>query len=93
MRHAGRVFIAALWGIGLVTGLVVTRAPEWLPLPSPLFMAPLIAAFLLDLALRPATAAGRIEPITMNERGISVIGAALIGFGITALSGQAPAPG
>ena len=88
MRHAGRLFIAALWGVGLVTGIVVARAPEWLPLPTPLFMVPLIAAFMLDLALRPATNDGRIEPITMNERGIGVIGAALIGFSVTALSGQ-----
>ncbi len=83
--RTGYVFVAALWAVGIVTGVVLARAPDSVPLPTPHLMVPLIVGLIVDLAIRPASNAGRIAPISMNERAIAVIGAALIGFGATAL--------
>ena len=85
MHRTGYFFIGTLWAVGVVTGLVLARGPDLVPLPTPHLMVPLIVGLLLDLAIRPASNAGRIAPITMNERAIGVIGAALVGFGATAL--------
>ena len=87
--RTGYVFIAALWVVGIVTGIVLARAPDSVPLPTPHLMVPLIVALIVDLAVRPASNAGRIAPVSMNERAIAVIGAALVGFVTTAqLSGS-----
>jgi hypothetical protein len=88
MRRTGHVFIAGLWAVGLATGVVLARAPDLVPLPTPHLMVPLIVGLIVDLAIRPASNAGRIEPISMNERAIAVIGAALIGFATTAFLSQ-----
>jgi hypothetical protein len=85
MARTGYFFIGGLWAVGLITGLVLARAPDLVPLPTPHLMVPLIVGLIVDLAIRPASNAGRIAPISMNERAIAVIGAALIGFGATAL--------
>jgi hypothetical protein len=76
--RAGRWFVAGLWAFGLASALVVLALPVLQTSVIPSLAWPLIAALLADLALRPAIAAGRIEPITMNERALAVIGAALI---------------
>jgi hypothetical protein len=87
--RTGYLFIAALWVVGLVTGIVLARSPDSIPLPTPHLMVPLIVALIVDLAIRPASTAGRIAPVTMNARAIGVIGAALVGFVTTAqLSGS-----
>lgn len=71
-------FIAALWAFGLASGLVVASRPGLRDLALPSLAWPLILALVADLALMPLARAGRIEPVTMNERAIAVIGAALI---------------
>jgi hypothetical protein len=87
--RTGFLFIATLWVVGLVTGVILARAPDSVPLPTPHLMVPLIIALIIDLAIRPASNAGRIAPISMNQRAIGVIGAALVGFVATAqLSGS-----
>jgi hypothetical protein len=85
MNRTGLLFIAGLWAAGVVTGIVLARAPDVIPLPTPHFMVPMIVGLIADLSMRPAINAGRIPPISVNERGIGVIGAAIIGFGVTAL--------
>ncbi|NNM74501.1 hypothetical protein [Enterovirga aerilata] len=76
--RTGRIFIAGLWAVGLVTGIVLARAPDAIPLPTPAILVPLAVGLLADLAMRPAAESGRIQPLTMNERAIGVIGGALI---------------
>jgi hypothetical protein len=85
MIRTGWYFVGGLWAVGLATGIFLARAPDTIPLPTPHFMVPLLVGLLADLALRPATNAGRIEPVSMNERAIAVTGAAIIGYGATAL--------
>lgn len=86
MTGTGRLFVLALWAVGLATGLVLARAPDTLALlPSPALTVPLAVALVADLALRPAAASGRIAPLTMNDRAIAVIGAGLLAIGASAL--------
>lgn len=87
MTRTGRVFIAGLWAIGLLAGLVLARFPDLIPLPTPYFSVPLIAALLVDVVIRSRIEAGQIEPVTMNERAVAVIGASFIGLGASALVG------
>lgn len=76
--RSGIWFIAGLWAFGLVSGLVVAGRPAWRDLAVPPYSWPLILALVVDLAHMPLARAGRIAPLTMNERAIGVIGAALI---------------
>ena len=74
----GRWFIGGLWAFGLVSGLAVAGSASLRALPIPSLAWPLAAALLADLALMPLAREGRIAPLTMNERAVAVIGAALI---------------
>ena len=85
MSSTGRFLVPALWAVGLATGLAIAFAPHLLPLPTPILTVPLIAALVADVALMPAARAGRIAPITMNDRGIGVIGAGVIAIAVSAL--------
>ena len=85
MSGTGRLFIAGLWLVGLLAGLVLIRAPD-LPLPVPALTIPLAASLLIDLALMlPALRASRLGEITMQDRMIGVIGGSLISIAVTAL--------
>jgi hypothetical protein len=79
-----RLFVGGLWAVGLVTGLILVRAPDLIPLPTPALSVPLVAALLVDLAMGPLVRAGKAEPLTMTQRAIAVIGAAGIGTAIAA---------
>lgn len=88
MLNSGRLFILGLWAVGIVTGLVAARAPHLLPVPTPALIVPLAVALVADLALRPSIEAGRIAPITMNERAVGVIGAGLAAVLLLAVLGS-----
>lgn len=88
MSRTGLLFVGGLWLAGLASGIVLARAPEAIPLPIPHFTIALAIGLLADLALMPATKTGRLAPLTTNERGIGVIGAALVSFGTAALLGS-----
>jgi hypothetical protein len=85
MTRTGQIFIGIVWAIGLLTGLVLSRAPDVLPVPTPAILVPLAVGLLADLALRPAAERGRLSPLTMNERAIGVIGGALVAIGASVL--------
>lgn len=90
VSRAGRLFIAALWLTGLVSGLLVARLPGIEVVPTPHLVIPLAAGLLLELALRMSSRAGWVESLTVNERAIGVIGAALISMAVAALAAPAP---
>ena len=85
MSRTGRYLIPALWAVGFGTGLTLAFAPHLLPLPTPILTVPLLCALAADLLLMPAASAGRIQPITMNDRAIGVIGAGVIAIAVSAL--------
>ena len=87
MSNTRRLYIAGLWLVGLVTGLVLMRAPN-LALPVPALTSPLVAALLIDLLMMvPALRESRLAEITMQDRMIGVIGAGLIATVTTAMLG------
>jgi hypothetical protein len=85
VTRTGQVFIGIVWAIGLVTGLVLAREPDALPVPTPAILVPLAVGLLVDLAVRPAAERGRMPPLTMNERATGVIGGAFVAVGVTVL--------
>ncbi len=76
--RVGIWFIAGLWAFGLASGFVVAGRPALRDAAIPSLAWPLVFALLVDLALMALSRAGRISAITMNERAVAVIGAALI---------------
>lgn len=78
MSSTGRLFIAGMWGVGLLVGVLIALMPELLALPMPHLTVPLIAGLLVELAIRPAISAGRVAALGGTERGVGVIGAAVI---------------
>ena len=83
--QTGAVFIGSLWAIGLLTGLVLGRNPEALPVPMPYFLVPLLAGLAFDLAVQLGLYGGRLRPVTMNERFLGVLGGSLLAFLAAAL--------
>jgi hypothetical protein len=86
---AGTWFIVGLLAFGVVSGFVVAASPTLRGLPLPSLVWPLAASFLADLALLPAARAGRIEPITFNQRAIGVVGGTLAHMAVLALAAPA----
>lgn len=84
----GRLFIAGLWLVGLLAGLVLLRLPD-LPVPVPALTIPLVVALLLDLVLMiPVLRSSRLGLVTMQDRMIGVVGASLIAIAVTTLAGR-----
>ena len=84
--HVGRHFVVGLLLFGVVVGLVVSRLPRLEVLPVPAFTLPLLLSFLVEVALMPFVRDGRVRALTMEERGLGVIGAALIATAILELA-------
>lgn len=87
MTRTAVIFVGLTWLAGIVTGIVMARFPNLVPLPVPTFTVPLMVGLLVDIAVRPAAESGRLAPVTMNERAIGVIGGAVLGLGAAALFG------
>lgn len=76
----GRLFIAGLWAVGLLTGILIARVPDTLPLPMPYFLVPLFAGLAVELAMRRPIQSGQLAELTAGERAIGVLGGAVISF-------------
>jgi hypothetical protein len=76
--HVGYWFVAGLWAVGLVSGVVVATVRGVQDLSFPSLLWTLAPAFVVDLILMPFARSGRIRSLTMNERAIGVIGGALL---------------
>jgi hypothetical protein len=82
--NVARIFVAALLAFGVVAGIAVAKVPALEVVPVPAFTLPLIASLAADLVIMRLGRGGRIAPLTMEERGIGVLGSALIAFGVAA---------
>lgn len=78
--RTGMWFTGLLGAVGLLTGLVIARAPSLLPIPMPYFLVPLGAGLLLDLVVQARLRRGVGEPVTSNERAGGVLGGAVLAF-------------
>jgi hypothetical protein len=82
----GRIYIAGMLAFGLIAGLIIAAVPGLRDSAIPVFIWPLVLSLLVDIVLMPRAQAGQISPLTMTERGIGVIGSALIIIAIMALA-------
>ncbi|HEX8168838.1 MAG TPA: hypothetical protein VF601_24005 [Beijerinckiaceae bacterium] len=82
--NVGRLFVAALLAFGVLAGIAIAKVPALEVVPVPAFTLPLIASLVIDLVLMRLGRAKGIAPLTMEERGIGVLGSALIAFGVAA---------
>jgi hypothetical protein len=70
-------FVAALTLFGVAQGLVVTRWPELERSVVPTFLWPILASLAIDVAIRPAVAAGRIADLRTETRFAGVLAGVL----------------
>ena len=84
--NIGRYFIVGLLAFGVIVGLALLNFPQLQAIPVAAFTLPLALSFVVDLALMPLSRQGRVAPLTMEQRFIGVLGAALIAIGIVELS-------
>ena len=82
--NAARLFVAALLVFGVLAGIAIAKIPALEVVPVPAFTLPLIASLVADLVLMRLGRAKGIAPLTMEERGIGVLGSALMAFGVAA---------
>ena len=82
--NVARTFVAAILVFGVVAGIAIAKVPALEVVPVPAFPLPLIASLVVDLVVMRLGRAGRASPLTMEERGIGVLGSALIAFGVAA---------
>jgi hypothetical protein len=87
----GRLFIAGMAAVGVVTGLLTARLPWLAEYGVAVLAVPLAASLLVDLVTLPMVQRGRLAPLTMEQRFIGVIGAALLALAVQHLAGRAVA--
>ena len=87
MISAGRLFVIGMLAFGVVAGLVVASVPVIRDLPVPAIVWPILVGLAIDLVLQALAREGRVEPLTMNERALGIIGAGAIITAIIALAG------
>jgi hypothetical protein len=87
MISAGRLFVIGMLAFGVVAGLVVASVPVIRDLPVPAIVWPILVGLAIDLVLQALAREGRVEPLTMNERALGIIGAGTIITAIIALVG------
>jgi hypothetical protein len=87
MISAGRLFVIGMLAFGVVAGLVVASVPVIRDLPVPAIVWPILVGLAIDLVLQALAREGRVEPLTMNERALGIIGAGAIITAIIALVG------
>lgn len=87
MISAGRLFVIGMLAFGVVAGLAIASVPALRDLPVPAIVWPILVGLAVDLILQALARQGRVEPLTMNERGFGIIGAGTIITVIVALAG------
>ena len=87
MISAGRLFVIGMLAFGVVAGLVVASVPVIRDLPVPAIVWPILVGLAIDLVLQALAREGRVEPLTMNERALGIIGPGAIITAIIALVG------
>jgi hypothetical protein len=85
LSRSGLLYVAAMIAAGLVIGIVVMNRPALRDAFLPPVVWPLGVSLVLDLALTPLVAQGRLPPLTLNERVIGFLGAGLLITAILAL--------
>ncbi len=87
LSRTAAIYIAIMLVAGVVIGAIALARPHWREAPLPPVAWPLGVSLLLDLALTPLVASGRLPPLTMNERLAGFVGAGLIVTAILAALG------
>ncbi|MGO4387196.1 hypothetical protein AB4Y85_06640 [Microvirga sp. 2YAF29] len=85
MSKSRLIYIGAVLVSGIVIGLVMLQRPEWQHMAVPPAAWPFAVSLILDMIIGQMAAQGRVEPLTMGDRFVAVIGAGLIVTVMTAL--------
>ncbi len=72
------LYIAAVLVSGIVIGFLVLRQPHLQQAAVPPAAWPFAISLILDLVIGQLAAQGKVEPLTMGDRFVAVIGAGLI---------------
>ena len=85
MSKSRLIYIGAVLVSGIVIGLVLLQRPEWQQMAVPPAAWPFAVSLILDMIIGQMAAQGRVEPLSMGDRFVAVIGAGLIVTVMTAL--------
>jgi hypothetical protein len=85
MSKSRLFYIGTVLVSGIVIGLVLLQKPEWQQMAVPPAAWPFAVSLVLDMIISQMAAQGRVEPLTMGDRFVAVIGAGLIVTLMTAL--------
>lgn len=85
MSKSRLFYIGTVLVSGIVIGLVLLQNPEWQQMVVPPAAWPFAVSLILDMIIGQMAAQGRVEPLTMGDRFVAVIGAGLIVTLMTAL--------
>lgn len=78
LSHARLLYIGAVLVSGIAVGFLVRKNPEWQQMAVPPAAWPFAVSLVIDLIIGQMAAQGRMEPLTMSDRFIAVIGAGVI---------------
>ena len=78
ISRTGLVYIGVMLAAGVAVGLIVVARPALRDAAVPPIAWPLAVSLLIDLALAPVVARGRLPPVTLGERVVAFIGAGLV---------------
>ena len=78
LSRTGLLYVAVMAAAGLVIGIVLLNRPGLRESVVPPVAWPIGVSLVLDLALLPAVASGRMPPVSANERVVAFLGAGLI---------------
>ncbi|HEX2134287.1 MAG TPA: hypothetical protein VHG30_00045 [Microvirga sp.] len=78
ISRTGLLYVAVMLAAGLVIGLIVVDRPALRDAAVPPIAWPLGVSLLMDLALAPVVASGRLPPVTLGERVLAFVGAGLV---------------
>ncbi|WP_457094639.1 hypothetical protein [Microvirga sp. P5_D2] len=79
------LYIGTVLVSGIVIGFVMLQRPEWQQMAVPPAAWPFAVSLILDMIIGQMAAQGRVEPLSMGDRFVAVIGAGLIVTVMTAL--------
>ncbi len=85
MSKSRLIYIGTVLLSGIVIGLLMLQKPEWQQMVVPPAAWPFAVSLILDMIIGQMAAQGRVEPLTMGDRFVAVIGAGLIVTVMTAL--------
>ena len=78
MSRSRLLYIAAMIGTGVVIGWIAAQNPSWQHAAITPAAWPLAVSLVMDVVIGQMAARGKVQPLTMTDRFVGVLGAGLV---------------